>query len=247
MLADPELTASLLTNYVESRTVQLLDLNRLRCESPVNVDKNLVEIIGDLRFSTVFKKSKRQSNVFVFLAHQSTIDDLMCFRALEEVAKSYREYIDTLKRKGKGRPKSFPYPFVVILYHGKQAWSKFKRMRDMIEGDPEPGLVWSVNVSNADIFFASNTVLGAIFIHATKLIETIHDRFSVVKSLENERLMMEGNHAKFRKTHQYYRTQGKTLLRFFFPQLFRRRFRRFFGWKRVRWFGGKRFFDGSRR
>ena len=137
MLADPELAASLLANYVESRTVQLLDLKRLRCESPVNVDKNLVEIIGDLRFSTVFKKSKRQSNVFVFLAHQSTIDDLMSFRALEEVVRSYREYIETLKQKGKGRPKSFPYPLVVILYHGKRAWGKLKRMRDMIEGDQE--------------------------------------------------------------------------------------------------------------
>ena len=55
MLADPELAGSLLTNYVESRTVQLLDLAQLRCESPVDVDKNLAEIIGDLRFSTVFK------------------------------------------------------------------------------------------------------------------------------------------------------------------------------------------------
>jgi len=137
MLADPELTASLLTNYVESRTVQLLDLTQLRCESPINVDKNLTEIIGDLRFSTVFKNSQRQSNVFVFLAHQSTVDDLMSFRALEEVVKSYRQYIDTLKQKGAGRPKSFPYPVVVLLYHGKKPWGKLKRMREMIEGDPE--------------------------------------------------------------------------------------------------------------
>ena len=57
--------------------------------------------------------------------------------------------------------------------------------------------------TNADIFFASNTVLGAIFVHATKLIVIVHDRFSVVKSFENKRLMMEGNHAKFRKTCQY--------------------------------------------
>ncbi len=136
MLADPELTASLLVNYVESRTIPLLDLKRLRCESPINVDKNLGEIIGDLRFSTVFKRTQRQSNVFVFLAHQSTVDNLISFRVLEEVVKSYREYIDTLNRKGAGHPKSFPYPVVVLLYHGKRPWRVLKRMRDMIDGDP---------------------------------------------------------------------------------------------------------------
>ena len=61
----------------------------------------------------------------------------MSFRVLEEVVKSYRKYIDTLKQKGAGRPKSFPYPLVVILYHGKRPWGALKRMREMIDGDPE--------------------------------------------------------------------------------------------------------------
>jgi len=132
ILVDPELAASLLENYIESGIVELLDIKRLRCESPVDVDKNLVEIIGDLRYSTVFKNTEQESNVFVFLAHQSTRDDLMSFRALEEVVKAYRQYIDTAKQKG-GQPKSFPFPLVVILYHGKRPWGKLKRMRDMID------------------------------------------------------------------------------------------------------------------
>jgi len=42
--------------------------------------------------------------------------------------------------------------------------------------------------TNADIFFASNTVFGAIFILTAKLIEVVHDRFSKAKSFENQRL-----------------------------------------------------------
>jgi predicted transposase YdaD len=132
ILADPELAGSLLTHYVESKTVELLDLKQLRCESPTIVDKNLVEIIGDLQFSTVFKNTEQPSNVFVFLEHQSTRDDLISFRALEQVVKSYRQYIDTAKQKG-GQPKSFPFPIVVVLYHGKRPWGKLKRMYDMID------------------------------------------------------------------------------------------------------------------
>ena len=132
ILVDPELAASLLTNYVESGIIELLDLKRLRCESPVDVDKNLVEIIGDLRYSTVFKNTGQQSNVFVFLEHQSTRDDLMSFRALKQVVNAFQQYIDTAEQKG-GQPTSLPFPIVVILYHGKRPWGKLKRMRDMID------------------------------------------------------------------------------------------------------------------
>jgi predicted transposase YdaD len=131
-LVDSELVADLLTHYVDSDVVSLLDLKRLRCESPINVDSNLAQVIGDIRYSTVFKKSPRQSNVFVFLEHQSTNDELMCFRALEQVVKAYREYIDNAKQK----TKSFPCPVVVILYHGKRPWGTLKRMRDLIDSVP---------------------------------------------------------------------------------------------------------------
>ena len=132
ILVDPELAASLLMHYVESGIIELLDLERLRCESPVDVDKNLVEVIGDLRYSTVFKDTEQQSNVFVFLEHQSSRDDLMSFRALKQVVNAYQQYIDTAEQKG-GQPDSLPFPVVVILYHGKRPWGKLKRMRDLID------------------------------------------------------------------------------------------------------------------
>ena len=56
ILVDPELMGSLLENYIESGVVSLLDLAKLRCESPVNVDKNLKETIGDLRFPRVYNR-----------------------------------------------------------------------------------------------------------------------------------------------------------------------------------------------
>jgi len=136
ILSDPELAASLLEHYVESETIELLDLDRLRCESPVDVDTNLVEVIGDLRYSTVFKNTDRQSNVFVFLEHQSTRDDLMSFRALKQVVNAFQQHIDTAEKNSR-QPKSFPFPIVVILYHGKRPWGKLKRMCDMIDSASE--------------------------------------------------------------------------------------------------------------
>ena len=47
------------------------------------------------------------------------------------------------------------------------------------------------------------TVFGALFILTAKLIEIAHDRFSVVKSLENKRPRVEGDQVKFRESCQY--------------------------------------------
>jgi len=136
-LVDPELTADLLENYiVASGVIELLDLKRLRCESPINVDKDLTQTVGDLRFSTTFKQTPQKSNVFLFLEHQSTVDDLICLRALDYIVRSYWEYIDTMKAAKKGLPTSLPAPVVVILYHGKRPWKVLRRMRDMIDSVP---------------------------------------------------------------------------------------------------------------
>jgi predicted transposase YdaD len=96
------------------------------------VDSNLAQVIGDIRYSTVFKRTQQKSNVFVFLEHQSTSDDLICLRVLEYIVKSYWEYIDNAKQE----PKSLPCPIVVILYHGKKPWGTLKRMRDLIDSVP---------------------------------------------------------------------------------------------------------------
>ena len=47
----------------------------------------------------------------------------------------------------------------------------------------QSGVVWSVGGTNADIFFASHTVFGAVFILAAKVFQVVHDSFSEIKSL----------------------------------------------------------------
>ncbi len=130
-LVEPDLTADLLTHYVDPKIVDLLDLDGLRCESPVNIDKNLDELIGDLRFSTTFKQSDKPTDVFVFFEHQSKQDRMIPFRLLEYIVKSYRKHLNA----GDG-VKSFPYPIAVVLYHGTRPWSTLPSMADLIDSVP---------------------------------------------------------------------------------------------------------------
>jgi len=131
-LIDTELMADLLVHYpqktADQKAVGLLDLKHLECKSPVAIDKNLVEGRGDLRFATKFKGSKRQSNVFLFLEHQSAIDADFRLRGLNYIIQEYNEFRS--KTKGKGK---LPYPVVVVLYHGKTSWTHLPEMDDMID------------------------------------------------------------------------------------------------------------------
>ncbi|MDR1612422.1 MAG: Rpn family recombination-promoting nuclease/putative transposase, partial [Planctomycetota bacterium] len=92
MLADADLAADLLRNYLDPDLTALLDLDRLARESPVAVDESLAETRGDLRYSLPFKGSGRQLRVFVFVEHQSTPDRFMSLRLLEYVCKAYRQH-----------------------------------------------------------------------------------------------------------------------------------------------------------
>jgi hypothetical protein len=47
-LADADLAADLLRNYVDPGLVNLIDLDRLVCESPVGVDSDLVEALSEI-------------------------------------------------------------------------------------------------------------------------------------------------------------------------------------------------------
>ena len=141
-LIDTELMTDLLVHYpqkdVDRKAVGLLDLKYLKCRSPVAIDKNLVEGRGDLRFATTFKGSKRQSNVFLLLEHQSAIDADFRFRGLKYIILEYDEF----RRETKGK-KKFPYPIIVVLYHGKVPWKTLLEMDDLIEMAPgaETGLL----------------------------------------------------------------------------------------------------------
>jgi predicted transposase/invertase (TIGR01784 family) len=139
-LVDTELMADLLAYYpqkiADQKAIGLLDLKHLACKSPVAIDKNLAEGRGDLRFATTFKGSKRQSNVFLLLEHQSAIDHRMRLRGLKYIVQMY----DQVDAAHKGK---LPYPVVVVLYHGKISWKHIPEMDDMIDTAPgaETGLL----------------------------------------------------------------------------------------------------------
>jgi predicted transposase/invertase (TIGR01784 family) len=113
-LASPDIAADLLQNYVPSDIVGLLDLARLRCESPDAVDKELREVIGDIRFSTRFRDRGLRAEVLVFLEHQSKADRLIRFRVLEYIVKACRKRLAE-GNAAKGAPKTLPYVVAVVL------------------------------------------------------------------------------------------------------------------------------------
>jgi predicted transposase/invertase (TIGR01784 family) len=127
--------ADLMTFYVrrtnDQKIIQLIDLVRLQCESPININMDLVETIGDLRFSTQFKASRQRSTVFLLFEHQSTIDKHFRVRGLDYIVQTYKNF----REKTKGRLK-YPYPIVVVLYHGAIPWKELQEMDDMIEMVP---------------------------------------------------------------------------------------------------------------
>jgi hypothetical protein len=141
-LIDPELMADLLVYYpkktADKQTIGLIDLKRLECKSPVTIDEQLVEGIGDLRFAAGFKGGERESNVFLLFEHQSSIDQRIRIRGLKYIVQTY----DQFEEEHKGKEK-LPYPVVVILYHGKTSWKSVPDMDDLIDIVPgvESGLL----------------------------------------------------------------------------------------------------------
>jgi len=122
----------------DKRIIDLLNLKHLECKSPVTVDEQLIEGIGDLRFTTSFKGSKRKSNVILLFEHQSSIDLRMRLRGLNYIVQSYNQFEET--RKGNEK---FPYPVVVVLYHGTKSWKHLPEWDELIDIVPgvETGLL----------------------------------------------------------------------------------------------------------
>lgn len=136
ILADADVIADLLGNYLDPDLVALLDLKRITCESPVSVDEDLVETMGDLRFMTRFKGTGQLSRVFVLVEHQSRSERFFCLRAIEYICKAYWQYLASSKVPKGGKPKLLPYPIVVVLHHGKRPWGKLYPMRELISSVP---------------------------------------------------------------------------------------------------------------
>jgi len=87
-----------------------------------------VEGRGDLRFTTSFKGSDRESNVYLLFEHQSKKDSDLCLRGLDHIVQDYKKFRATTK----GREK-LPYPVLVCLYHGSTPWDHVPKMDELIE------------------------------------------------------------------------------------------------------------------
>lgn len=136
ILADADVVADFLRNYLDPDLASLLDLEHITCESPIAVDEDLVETMGDLRYMTRFKGTGRLSRVFVLVEHQSRSERFFTLRAIEYVCKAYWRYLSSPGAKKGGKPKTLPYPVVVVLYHGKKPWGKLYPMRELIDSVP---------------------------------------------------------------------------------------------------------------
>jgi len=88
----------------------------------------LAEIRGDLRFSTAFKGGERESNVYLLFEHQSTVDSNFRLRGLKYIVQEY----DKFWEQTRGREK-FPYPLVLLLCHGDEAYEHVPEMDEQIE------------------------------------------------------------------------------------------------------------------
>jgi hypothetical protein len=131
----PEVMVGFLRHYLkkpeDQRVIAQIDLEKLVCTDPVTVSDRLVEGRGDLRFSTSSKGSAHESNVYLLFEHQSYKDSDIRLRGLEHIVQDYKKF----RAITKGREK-FPYPILIVLYHGAATWEHVPAMDDLIEMVP---------------------------------------------------------------------------------------------------------------
>ncbi len=127
VLADTDIAANLLQTYLPPEWGTTLEWASLKRESGETVAPSLSKLVGDLRYSTRFKKSGESLEVFIFLEHQSRVDPFMSLRILGYVCAAYQQRLPALKKGER-----FPYPLAVVLYHGKKPWKKIPLMRELI-------------------------------------------------------------------------------------------------------------------
>ncbi len=131
VLADADLAADLLKNYLDPKLVSALELDSLKREAGDTVSSELKKLVGDLRYSARFKKRDAELKVFVFLEHQSRPDWLISLRMVKYVCAAYEQQASGMKKGER-----FPYPLAVVLHHGKKPWKNLLPMRDLIAMPP---------------------------------------------------------------------------------------------------------------
>ncbi|MDR2761415.1 MAG: Rpn family recombination-promoting nuclease/putative transposase [Planctomycetaceae bacterium] len=141
-LFDVELFGNMLEHQEDAKIVRYIDLTSLENTSPTIIDENLQETIGDLHFSAKIKDGS-YSKIFVFFEHQSKKILRFWLRILRKLLQFYERYdSDPQNRISDGE--NYPYPLVVILYHGKNHWEELLQLKDLVslpEG-MNPRVLW---------------------------------------------------------------------------------------------------------
>ncbi len=130
-LGEAKLFADFLENYGDPHLVPLLNLAKLRPETPISVDSGLNERRSDLRYRCEFKGSGRPIEAFIFLEHQSRPQRFITLRILRYIFDAYDQLLET-PAKGK-KPQLLPYPLAIVLYHGKMPWRSPLAMGELID------------------------------------------------------------------------------------------------------------------
>ncbi|MDR2761348.1 MAG: Rpn family recombination-promoting nuclease/putative transposase, partial [Planctomycetaceae bacterium] len=166
-------------NHLDPKIASKIDFSQIEYLAPDDIDKDLNERIGDLRFLVKCKPTEsepeRLLNVTLIFEHQSTSDPLMSVRALELIARGFRQFVETYRKvDGKDVPlssMSLPYPFFVILYNGKTP-CRYKKLSDMIdipEGFDKNILNFPTEVIDIGALTEKELNLGIPIVRALKL------------------------------------------------------------------------------
>jgi hypothetical protein len=140
VLKNIDVATNFFENHIDPKIADMIDFSQMKSYAPDNIDKELNEKIGDLRFITKCKPTpdqptERLLNVMFFFEHQSTPDPIMSVRIHEQIARGNRQFINDFKKSNENIPLSeimLPYPLSIILYNGKTSW-KYRKLADMID------------------------------------------------------------------------------------------------------------------
>ncbi|MDR2171366.1 MAG: Rpn family recombination-promoting nuclease/putative transposase, partial [Planctomycetaceae bacterium] len=193
-LFDTELFASLVKNYGKSPLIKSINFDTLKCESPVIIDNNLKELVGDLIFTTQFIDGSA-SKILLFFEHQSTKKEHFWLHCIKKIIGFYEQFIaDPKNMIGNGG--EYPFPLVVILYNGEIPWGDFLQLNDLLSLPPEVDrkLLWfpvifidltQINVDDFDGHAALKSMLDSLQSARTGTLlssfDRIFDRFNKIK------------------------------------------------------------------
>ena len=134
ILSDLDEARAFLAGALAPGVVAALDLGTLAAVSSDLVDQLLDERHGDLLF-TVERRGGGRMVLHVLVEHQSTRDVRMAYRLLRYVLRIWEHH------RGEAPTGPLPPVLAVVLYHGEEAWTVSRRLRDLIDLEGLPAEV----------------------------------------------------------------------------------------------------------